>query len=242
MRSRGRRPEVSGWRVLCLLALAVLVLYVVVDRLEPDGPPERGLPPDPSLEYAFFRLGKADAQRRYFRDKAFRALRRDCAERRKPPGELREYIRKLGVHFDPRSEEAAVLRQLEVGCLRREFGEFVRLLREAPEREEEALSRIFHYECPDGIEPDYEFVWIHLQSDRREEAAKAAAEAVAAREEAGAPDLAVHLQLYAWLLNNAGRRDEARAVEERALRLAENPPPAREPEGEEQAADDAGPG
>ena len=72
---------------------------------------------------------------------------------------------------------------------------------------------------------------------RYEEAADGAAEIVAALEP-DAPELGVHLAFHAWLLRRAGRLDEARAIESR---LAEDPPPPREPEREEQAADNTRP-
>jgi len=229
-----RRPEVSGWRVLVLLALALLAIYVgtdLYDRFFPREPYAYEQPFGPSLEDAFLRLHRADEERWQARAQAFRILRRECAERRRPPRDLIEFLGKLG--FDPRSDQA-------LECRRLEFGQCVRLLREG--REEEALSRIWHLGSPDGIAPHhYDHVWILLQSERDGEAADVAAEALALREKAGVPDLAAHLEIYAWLLGNAGRADEARAVEERLSSLAEDPPPAREPEREEQAANDARP-
>ena len=233
-----RRPEVSSWRVLVLFVLAVLALYIALDlwdRFRPDKPYARESPFGSSLEADFSRLYQADAKRRHFRDEAFRALQRECAEQRKPARDLLDYIARLREYIDPRAKQA-------IECRRLEFGQCVRLLREGRAwQEREALSRIWHLGNPDGIEPDYEFAWIHLQSERREEAANVAAEAVAAREKADIPDLVPHLALYAWLLENAGRFDDAKVVEERLSRLAVDPAPPREPEREEQAANDARP-
>jgi hypothetical protein len=231
----GSRSQVSGWRVLAMLALALLAIYVAFEIYLRWPRPRRDVPVDVvvrPLDDAFTRLRRADSERVRARVDALRALRHACAGSRESARDLIGLLAELRKHFPSASREARE-------CLRLQFGQCVRMLGDA--REEEALSRIFHLGSFDGIEPDYEFVWIHLQSDRREEAAAVAAEAVAAREKAGVPDLAVHLQLYAWLLRNAGLSDEARAVAERASRLAEDPPPAREPEREEQATDDARP-
>ena len=246
-----RRSEDLGLRILLLAALVFVVLpaislglYFFV-HLFPPGPGhaarwERHVTP---LERAFARLrqprddaemprAKDEAERDEARAEALRVLRQACADEAKSAGDLIRTLDALRAFCAPRSEQARECRRLK-------FGQCVRLLHEG--REKEALSRIWHLGNPDGIEPGYDHVWIHLQSDRYDEAANVAAEALAAREKAGAPDLAVHLEFYAWLLNNAGRRDEARAVEERLSRLAVDPAPPREPEREEQAANDARP-
>jgi hypothetical protein len=226
------RSRISGWRVLVLLVLSLLAIFVVAEILHEDGP-RRYDPParrtKRPLESAFARLRRAEGQRLGARDDAFDCLLRACAEGRRPARALAGLLNELRKHFPPSSEEARA-------CLRLEFGQCVRMLREG--HEEEALSLIFHLGNPDGIAPDYDYVWFHLQSERYDEAAQVAAEAVAAREKANLPDLAAHLELYAWLLRRADRLDEARAVESR---LAEDPPPPREPERKQQAADDTGP-
>ncbi|MHC4134212.1 MAG: hypothetical protein ACYTDU_07120 [Planctomycetota bacterium] len=237
MRSR-RRSEAAGWRVLVLLVLSFLAIYVGLDIYEAffggevPASPFGTSPFGTSLEDAFAHLHRANERRWQARDEAFRVLQRECAKRSKPARDLIELLNELRVYFDPRSKEAHE-------CSRLEFGQCVRLLREGHEKE--ALSRIWHLGNPDGIAPDYDHVWIHLQSDRYEEAANVAAEALAAREKAGVPDLAAHLEFYAWLLGNAGRLVDEKAVEERLSRLAVDPPPPREPEREEQAADDTRP-
>jgi len=249
MRSR-RRSEDLGLRILLLAALVFVVLPAVslgLYFLIHVFPPERGAARRERhvtpLERALARLRRPTddaempraqdaAERDEAREEALRVLRQACADESKPAADLIRTLQALRRFCAGRSEHARECRRLE-------FGLCIRLLREG--REEEALSRIWHLGSPDGIEPDYDHVWIHLQSDRYEEAANVAAEALAAREKAGVPDLAAHLEFYAWLLRNAGRRDEARAVEERVSRLAKDPPPAREPEREEQAANDARP-
>ena len=251
MRSR-RRSENLGLRILLLAALVFVVLpafalglYFLQHALAPRevATRPRGEPYRTPLERAFARLARPrdeaelrrardEVERDEARDVALSVLRRACAEESEPTPYLIRLLATLRSACDPRSGHARECRRLE-------FGQCIRLLREGHEKE--ALSRIWQLGSPDGLEPDYDYVCTQLWSDLYEEAADTAAEAVAAREKAGVPDLAAHLEFYAWLLKRAGRLDDARAVEERLSRLAGDPPPAREPEREEQAADDARP-
>lgn len=243
-----RRKVDLGLRVLLAFALVVVVLpatalglYLLQRALyPPDEEAPRPKPYRTPLERAFARLArpKEEAELRRARDAVERAearrtalgvLRQACAEEEDPPLYLIRLLAMLRGQCDPGSDD-------DRECRRLTFGQCVRLLREG--REDEALRRLWQLGSPDGLEPDYDFVCMHLRSDLYEEAADAAAEALKVREKAGVPDLRNHLEFYAWLLKRAGRLEEARAVESR---LAKDPPAAREPEREEQAADHAGP-
>jgi hypothetical protein len=247
MRS-ARREENLGLRILLLAALVFVVLpaaavglYFIDHALESrEEPAPRREPYRSPLERALARLARPkeeaelrraadEAERAEAREAALRVLRLACAEAEDPALYLIRILNTLRSQCDPGSEH-------DRACRRLAFGQCVRLLREG--REEEALSRLWHLGSPDGLAPDYDYVCMHLRSDLYDEAVEAAAEALKVREQAGVPDLAAHLEFYAWLLERAGRHDEARAV---ASRLAEDPPPAGEPEREEQAANDARP-
>lgn len=239
-----RRTENLGLRILLLAALVfvglpatAVGLFWLQHAFEPrEEPAPRPEPYRSPLERAFARLarpadGRAadEVERDEARETALRILRSDCAEGWHPATYLIRMLTTLRSQCDPGSGQARECRRLT-------FGQCVRLLREG--HEEEALSRLWMLGSPDGLEPDYDFVCMHLRSDLYDEAADVGAEVLAVREKAGVPDLDHHLELYAWLLKRAGRHDDARAVESR---LAEDPAPAREPEREEQAADHAGP-
>jgi hypothetical protein len=247
MRSPRRKADL-GLRILLLVALvfvvlpgAALGLYFLQQALSPaEEPTPRREPYRSPLERALARLAKPkeeaelrraadEAERNAARETALRVLRVACAEKEDPPLYLIRLLATLRSQCDPGSEH-------ERECRRLAFGQCIRLLREG--REEEALSRLWHLGSPDGLEPDYDYVCMHLRSDLYDEAVEAAAEALKVREQAGVPDLGNHLEFYAWLLKRADRLEEARAVESR---LAEDPPPAGEPEREEQAADHARP-
>jgi tetratricopeptide (TPR) repeat protein len=245
-----RRTEDVGLRILLVAALVFIVIpaigFGIIFLLEIFGAPEprpRWTPYDTPAERALWRLRRPrnHSELGRYRDRVERNrawdevlgdLREACAEKAAPAAVLIDFLRDLRDTCHPPSDR-------DRECRRLEFGQYVRLLREGDD--DAALRGIWHLGDPDGLEPNYEFVWIHLQSEQREEAANVAAEAVAVREKAGVPDLAAHLEFYALLLMRADRHDEALAVFERLSRLAEDPPPAREPEREEQAADDARP-
>lgn len=241
-----REPHRSvdlGVRITLVVALAFVVLpflllgiYFVVRLRSTPAETTRRTRYGTKLERAFARLQRPidDAELRRARDavereeacdEILRAVGRACAEEAPPRADRLRLIAELRRLCDRRAQDGPEARRLE-------FGLCVLLLRHAthPWEEDEALSRIWHLDRPYRLAPDYDFVWIHLQAERYDEAAQAAAEALEALEQ-DTPDVPVHLAFHAWL--------RARAA--RASRLAEDPPPPREPEREEQAADDAGP-